>query len=205
MNDIYRPNKSSRYNQDDKNLFLILHTIHNMQPLSTLLSPFISPFLSPYGISHTELNSLLLSHVNEINRHFIVNQLRDHDVTMIFEDYIFHDTLYYRICITNNEATFCWKWICMKHQTNDAKTIASIIQTEISLLTDYRIVVTGFASSNSEVMREGISQELLKTQILVYNIPYISFMIEDLFREFFNLPKIQELWNFVFLLSSFKE
>lgn len=168
-----------------------------MQPLSTLLSPFVSPFLSPYGVALSDFTSSLLSSVHEINRHFIVNQLRDHDVTMIFEDYIFHNTLYYRICITNNEATFCWKWICMNHQRNDAETIASIIQTEISVLTDYRIVVTGFASSNSEIMRDVVNKELLKKQIIMYNIPYVSFMIEDVFREFFNLPKIQELWNYV--------
>ena len=85
----------------------------------------------------------------------------------------------------------------MNHQRNDAETIASIIQTEISVLTDYRIVVTGFASSNSEIMRDVVNKELLKKQIIMYNIPYVSFMIEDVFREFFNLPKIQELWNYV--------
>ena len=46
-------------------------------------------------------------------------------------------------------------------------------------------------------MRNAISSELLKKQVILHNTPYISFMIEDIFREVFAIPKINEMWNLV--------
>lgn len=180
-----------------------------MASFTPIISPFSNAILqstnSAFGLlTKSNLQGHILTYLNEIMEHFLINQLRDHVVTMMFEDYFIDDLILFRICVTNNKATFCWKWMRIESTQCDAKFIATIIQNEISTLSEHHIFVTGFASSNSEIMRVVTEKELLKKQIIVQSIPYTSFMIEDICREFFAIPKIQEIWSLVLSRHIFK-
>lgn len=178
-------------------MVLLLGAIENSLSLSSLLNNAVFRNTVFKDYSDVKLIASILPKFVEINQQFIMKQLSDKSVTLLFEDYLTHHSISYRICLADSEGTYFWKWICNDIQHNDASAIASIIQNEISLLSEMGITITGFASSHSEVMQDVIRNELLKKQILLQPVPYVSFMIEDIFREFFCLPKIQTVWNYV--------
>ena len=82
--------------------------------------------------------------------------------------------------------TFCWKWISLEISEYTAATMSSCIKHEISTLAANNIQVSGIACSYCELMRNAISSELLKKQVILHNTPYISPPNIDFCRDDYN-------------------
>ena len=183
-------------------MLFALFSIDSLSSLDNVISPFstaivqsITPSIRPF--SQSELQGPILTHLSNLLYQYLITQFKDHLVTMIIEDYNYLNSILIRICLTDGEMTFCWKWISLEISEYTAATMSSCIKHEISTLAANNIQVSGIACSYSELMRNAISSELLKKQVILHNTPYISFMIEDIFREVFAIPKINEMWNLV--------
>lgn len=183
-------------------MLFALFSIDSLPSLENVISPYsnaivqsMNPSIRPF--SEAELQGPILTHLSNLLYQYILTQFKDHLVTMIIEDYNYMNSILIRICLTDGEMTFCWKWISLEIVDYTAEAMSSLIEQEVSSLASNNIQVSGIACSNSELMRNAIGNELLKKQIILHNTPYISFMIEDIFREVFAIPKINEMWNLV--------
>ena len=183
-------------------MLFALFSIDSLSSLDNVISPFstaivqsMNPSIRPF--SQSELQGPILTHLSNLLYQYIITQFKDHLVTMIIEDYNYLNSILIRICLTDGEMIFCWKWISLEISEYTAATMSSCIKHEISTLAANNIQVSGIACSYCELMRNAISSELLKKQVILHNTPYISFMIEDIFREVFAIPKINEMWNLV--------
>lgn len=183
-------------------MLFALFSIDSLPSLENVISPYsnaivqsMNPSIRPF--SEAELQGPILTHLSNLLYQYILTQFKDHLVTMIIEDYNYMNSILIRICLTDGEMTFCWKWISLEIVDYTAEAMSSLIEHEVSTLASNNIQVSGIACSNCELMRNAIGNELLKKQIILHNTPYISFMIEDIFREVFAIPKINEMWNLV--------
>lgn len=183
-------------------MLFALFSIDSLPSFENVISPYsnaivqsMNPSIRPF--SEAELQGPILTHLSNLLYQYILTQFKDHLVTMIIEDYNYMNSILIRICLTDGEMTFCWKWISLEIVDYTAEAMSSLIEHEVSTLASNNIQVSGIACSNCELMRNAIGNELLKKQIILHNTPYISFMIEDIFREVFAIPKINEMWNLV--------
>lgn len=176
--------------------------IDSFSSLSSIISPFTNALLQSTNsrldkLTETDLNGPILSHLEEVTRRFILSQLRDRAVTFVLEDFIHDGCIHYRICLSNGEVVFCWKWVRSECSQPSIEFIASMIENERATLENYRVNVSSIATSNNQLMREIVDSELIKRQIYLQRVSYTSFMIEDMFREIFAVPIINECWSIV--------